>query len=121
MSQEQRDALDQMLRDGPLDLGGEVQEQRAVFAEMMAAVPVPDDVTTPPGNLGGIPVIHVQVPGGDSAEVIFYLHGGAYAIGTAAASVGLASDLARRARASLVTVDYRLAPEIPIPQASTTR
>ncbi|HEY1565931.1 MAG TPA: alpha/beta hydrolase fold domain-containing protein, partial [Solirubrobacteraceae bacterium] len=112
-----RDALDQLLRDAPLDLGGDVAEQRAIFEEMMAAIPVPADVTTAPGRLGGIPVINVEIAGADSERVIFYLHGGAYAIGTAASSVGLASDLARRAGARLVTIDYRLAPEHPHPAA----
>jgi alpha/beta hydrolase fold len=113
VSQQQRDALDQLLQDAPLDLGGDVAEQRVIFEGMMAAVPVPDDVTTSAGNLGGIPVVNVEAAGADHASVIFYLRGGAYAIGTAASSVGLASDLARRAGARLVTVDHRLAPEHP--------
>jgi len=117
VSQEQRDALDQLLRDAPLDLGGEVAEQRIIFEEMMAAIPSPADVTTSSATLGGIPVVNVEVADADHASVIFYLHGGAYAIGTAASSVGLASDLARRAGARLVTVDYRLAPEHPHPAA----
>jgi monoterpene epsilon-lactone hydrolase len=117
VSQQQRGALDQLLRDAPLDLGGEVAEQRVIFEDMMAATPGPADVTTSPGSLGGIPVVNVDVTGADRARVIFYLHGGAYAIGSAAASVGLASDLARRAGARLVSVDYRLAPEHPHPAA----
>jgi monoterpene epsilon-lactone hydrolase len=117
VSQQQRDALDQQLRDAPLDLGGDVAEQRAVFNEMMASIPVPADVTTSSERLGGIPVVNVEVAGVDQELVILYLHGGAYAIGTAESSVGLASDLARRAGARLVTVDYRLAPEHPHPAA----
>ena len=117
MSQQQRDALDELLRDAPLDLGGDVAEQRVIFDEMMAAIPVPADVTTSSGSLGGIGVVNVEVAGAEHASAIFYLHGGAYAIGTAASSVGLASDLARRAGARLVTVDYRLAPEHPHPAA----
>jgi monoterpene epsilon-lactone hydrolase len=117
VSQQQRDALDQLLRDAPLDLGGEVAEQRVIFEEMMAAIPVPADVTTSSASLGGIPVVNVEVAGADPERVIFYLHGGAYAIGTAASSVGLASDLARRAGTRLVTVDYRVAPEHPHPAA----
>jgi hypothetical protein len=120
VSQQQRDALDQLLRDAPLDLGGDVAEQRVIFEEMMAAIPLADDVTRSSGSLGGIPVVNVEVGGADPERVIFYLHGGAYAIGTAASSVGLASDLARRARTRLVTVDYRLAPEHPIPPRSRT-
>jgi acetyl esterase/lipase len=117
VTEQQRDALDQLLRDAPLDLGGDVAEQRVIFEEMMAAIPVPADVTTSARSLGGIAVVNVEVAGADPEGVIFYLHGGAYAIGTAASSVGLASDLARRAGARLVTVDYRLAPEHPYPAA----
>jgi monoterpene epsilon-lactone hydrolase len=117
VSQQQRDALDQLLRDAPLDLGGEVAEQRIIFGEMMGAIPVPGDVTTSSGSLAGIGVVNVEAAGADHAKVIVYLHGGAYAIGTAASSVGLASDLARRAGARLVTIDYRLAPEHPHPAA----
>ena len=32
MSQAQRAALDQMLRQAPLELGGDPQEQRSIFA-----------------------------------------------------------------------------------------
>jgi acetyl esterase/lipase len=117
MSQQQRDALDQLLRDAPLDLGGEVAEQRLIFEEMMAAIPIPADVTTSSGSLDGITVVNVEVTGADPERIIFYLHGGAYAIGTAASSVGLASDLARRAGTRLITVDYCLAPEHPQPAA----
>ena len=117
MSRQQREALEQLLRDAPLDLGGDVAEQRVIFEEMMAAIPVPADVTTSSATLGGIPVVKVEAANADPEWVIFYLHGGAYAIGTAASSVGLASDLARRVGARLVSVDYRLAPEHPHPAA----
>jgi len=117
MSQQQRDALDELLRNGPLDLGGNVNEQRIIFEEMIGAIPVATDVAASPGSLGGIPVVNVDVDGTEPGPVILYFHGGAYAVGTAASSVGLASDLARRARARLVSVDYRLAPEHPYPAA----
>ncbi len=95
-------------------------EQRVIFEEMMAAIPLPADVTTSSAFLGGIPVVNVEVVSAENASVIFYLHGGAYAIGTAASSVGLASDLARRARTRLVTVDYRLYLNIRIRPRSMT-
>jgi monoterpene epsilon-lactone hydrolase len=117
MSRKQRDALEELLRNGPLDLGGDVNEQRHIFEEMMGGIPVPVDVAVSPGHLGGIPVVNIDVDGADPDQVILYFHGGAYAIGTAASSVGLASDLARRAGARLVSVDYRLAPEHPYPAA----
>ena len=63
------------------------------------------------------PVIYVEVPG-TTDGVILYFHGGFFAIGSAATSVGLAADLARQARMQVVTVDYRLAPEHPYPAAA---
>jgi acetyl esterase/lipase len=117
MSAQQREALDQLLRAAPLDLGGDVAEQRAIFAEMMAEIPIPADVSSTLGTLGGISVFDVAVAGADPEFVILYLHGGGYAIGSAEASIGLASDLARRAGTRLVSVDYRLAPEHPHPAA----
>jgi hypothetical protein len=65
MSQQQREALEQLLRDAPLDLGGEVAEQRGHLEEMMAAVPLPADVATSSGSLGGIPVVNVETAGAD--------------------------------------------------------
>ena len=67
-----------------------------------------------------MPVIRVGIPGATTGGVILYFHGGFFAIGSAAASVGLASDLARKARMPVVTVDYRLAPEHPTPPRRTT-
>jgi epsilon-lactone hydrolase len=83
----------------------------------MAAVPVPADVASSITSSGGIPGVDVEVDGIDAGKVILYLHGGAYAIGSAASSVGLAADLARRAGVRLISVDYRLAPEHPHPAA----
>jgi epsilon-lactone hydrolase len=117
MTADQLHVLDEMLRNGPLDLGGEVQEQRHVFVEMVTAIPLPDDVRTTTGELGGVPAVTIDIDGISSSGVILYFHGGAYAIGTAAASVGLASDVARHAQAQAITVDYRLAPEHPYPAA----
>jgi acetyl esterase/lipase len=64
-----------------------------------------------------VPVIYVDIPGTTTDGVILYFHGGFFAIGSAATSVGLAADLARQARMQVVTVDYRLAPEHPYPAA----
>jgi epsilon-lactone hydrolase len=117
VSRQQRDALDERLRAAPLDLGADITELRIMFDEMMAATPIPADVETSAASLGRIPVVNVDVAGADSLSAIMYLHGGAYSIGSAASSVALASDLARRAGVRLVSVDYRLAPEHPYPAA----
>ncbi|WP_406173360.1 alpha/beta hydrolase [Streptomyces canus] len=117
MSRQQRQALDELLRHGPLDLGGDVAEARAVFHGMMTSIPLPPDVSTKEGELGGVPVVTVATPDNDPATVVLYLHGGAYAIGSAADAAGLAGDVARRTASRAVCVDYRLAPEHPFPAA----
>jgi hypothetical protein len=68
MSHQQRGAVNQMMAQFPLDLSGDAIEQRAVFERMMTARPLPDDVTTASGSLGGSPcwrsppVTHAQTP-----------------------------------------------------------
>jgi epsilon-lactone hydrolase len=115
MSAEQRQHLDKMLRDSPLDLGGELVAQRGIFQEMMTAAPLPGDVETSSATVGGVPVVQISIREAPASGVILYFHGGAYAIGTAALAAGLASDIARRAGSRVVSVDYRLAPEHPYP------
>ena len=117
MSQQQRELIDRMLRESPLDPAGDPAEQRPLFERMIAAIPVPEDVIATPGQLGDVPVTFVDIPGTTTDGTILYFHGGFFAIGSAAASVGLASDLARTAHMRVVTVDYRLAPEHPYPAA----
>lgn len=51
------------------------------------------------------------------ARVVLYLHGGGYTIGSNRTHVELAGRLARAARAQVLMVDYRLAPEHPFPAA----
>jgi epsilon-lactone hydrolase len=118
MTQQQREAVAGMLRASPFDPAGDLREQRPLFDKMVATAPVPADVVATPGQLGGVPVVRLDIPGTTTDGVILYFHGGFFAIGSAAASVGLAADLARTARMPVVSVDYRLAPEHPYPAAA---
>jgi len=117
MSRQQQLDLNAILRQGPLDLEADVGTLRAAFNEVMAGIPVAGDVDHIPTTVGGVNAIDVTIGGIDSANTILYFHGGVYVIGSAVTSVPLVSDLARRARAKAVTVDYRLAPEHPYPAA----
>jgi epsilon-lactone hydrolase len=84
---------------------------------MLTAQPLPTDVRTTPGDLGGVPVIFIDIAGVEPVGTIFHIHGGGFALGSAAGSVGLASSLARKAGMRAVSVGYRLAPEHPYPAA----
>ena len=117
MSKQQQDELDAMLRQAPLDLAGDLPTLRAGFEALMRQVPVEADVRTKPIVVGGIGAIEVTIDRTNAADVILYVHGGAYVIGSAEASVSLVADLARRTGTKVITVDYRLAPEHPYPAA----
>jgi acetyl esterase/lipase len=117
MSREQKLALDGVLRQGGLDLQADVPTLRTNFNELMARIPGPTDVRQSPTTVGGVDAIEVTAPGADADAVILYFHGGVYVIGSAATSVPLVAELARRTGARVITVDYRLAPEHPYPAA----
>jgi acetyl esterase/lipase len=117
VSEEQKEMLRGVLGKSSLDLQADLTSLRAAFEELMAQVPVPDDVRQETVTVGGVSGIEVTIEGADSQNVILYFHGGVYVIGSAAASVPLISDLARRSGTRAVTLDYRLAPEHPYPAA----
>ncbi|WP_329127158.1 alpha/beta hydrolase [Streptomyces sp. NBC_01465] len=119
MTRRQLDSISDLLRNAPLDLGGDVEKMRVVFDQMLGSVPLPSDVRTRTTELGGVPAVEVRAgTTGPTAATVLYFHGGAYAIGSAAGSVGLVSEIARRTGATAYSVDYRLAPEHPFPAAT---
>jgi acetyl esterase/lipase len=117
MSEQQRAAVHQLLRNGPLDLGGDLAVQRPLFEEMLTAHPLPEDVTATPTEIGGVPALRIQTADTQEGTAVLYFHGGAYAVGSAASSAGLAAAVARHSGSPVTTVDYRLAPEHPYPAA----
>jgi len=117
MTAQQRDMIDQILRSAPFDLGGDVDVQRPLLEQMLTSQPLPADVRTAPGDLGGIPVVFIDIAGVQPRGTIFHIHGGGFALGSAAAGAGLAASLARKTGMRAVSVGYRLAPEHPYPAA----
>ncbi|MFD5445752.1 alpha/beta hydrolase [Streptomyces tendae] len=118
MTRSQLDSVSDLLLNSPLDLGGDLAKMRRVFDEILGSAPVPDDVRTRTTDLGGVPAVEVRAGAtGSAGGTVLYFHGGAYAIGSAAASVGLVSEIARRTAATVLSVGYRLAPESPFPAA----
>jgi acetyl esterase/lipase len=117
MSRQQQRELDATLRQGRFDTGGDVQTLRAAFNELMAQIPVAPDVLQNPVEIGGVAGVEVAIQGNEAEDVILYLHGGVYVIGSAASSVPLVGDLVRRTGAKAITLEYRLGPEHPYPAA----
>ena len=117
MSQQQLQSLIQMLKAQPINASASIQETRAGFEQMGAMLPVESDVKSEPVDAGGGKAEWVTAPGADSARAILYLHGGGYVIGSINTHRGLAGRLSRAAKARVLVIDYRLAPEHPFPAA----
>lgn len=68
-------------------------------------------------NISGIPAAWLIPDDADEGNVVLYLHGGAYVIGSIASHRDIASQIAAAARSRVLLVDYRLAPENRFPAA----
>jgi epsilon-lactone hydrolase len=117
VSAEQRQALDAILRQSAFPADSDVSEQRRQLRQLLAAQPLPADVTVTAGALGGVPTAEITVDGIEPRHVVVYFHGGVYVMGDAFLAADLAAQVGRRARARVISVDYRLAPESPYPAA----
>ncbi len=117
MSTEQRETLDAILRQSAFPVGSDVSEQRRQLHELLSAQPLPADVTVTAAALGGVRTAEITVDGVEPRHVVLYFHGGVYVMGDAFLAADLASQVGRRTRAKVISVDYRLAPEHPYPAA----
>jgi len=117
VSTEQRETLDAILRQSAFPPGSDVNEQRRLLRELLSAQPLPPDVTVTAAELGGVPTAEITVDGIEPRHVVLYFHGGVYVMGDAFLAAELASQVGRRTDATVISVDYRLAPEHPYPAA----
>ena len=117
VSTEQRENLEAILRQSAFPADMDLNEQRRLLRELISAQPLPADVTVTAAALGAVPTAEITVDGIDPRHVVLYFHGGVYVLGDAFQAAGLASQVGRRTRAKVISVDYRLAPEHPYPAA----
>src|ERR1700736_6436031 len=117
VSTEQRENLEAILRQSAFPAGSDVNEQRRQLRELISAQPLPADVTVTASALGGVPTAEITVDGIEPRHIVLYFHGGVYVMGDAFLAADLASQVGRRTRAKVISVDYRLPPEHPYPAA----
>lgn len=96
---------------------GSIQKERAALEARIARVPKKRNVKYEPCEVDGLHAEWITAPGASADRVILYLHGGAYISGSVNTHRSLAADLSRVARARVLIVEYRLAPEHPFPAA----
>lgn len=105
---------DQMIAS-PIEFPDDLAEARIRFDEMLGATPLADGVSVSSSTLGGRDVEWLTPPGPSTNQVVFYLHGGGYRIGSIAAYRSILSNFAVALGRRIVAVEYRLAPEHPFP------
>src|SRR5271169_3348487 len=115
MSQQQLDTLIQMMKAQPIVQNATVEQQRAGFEQIAAMLPVDADIKREPVTANGVKSEWVSAPEVDAGRAILYLHGGGYVIGSINTHRALAGRLSRAAKARVLVIDYRLAPEHPHP------
>lgn len=89
---------------------------RERLERLASHVPLPKGLTREWTDLGGVPTEWTRRPA-PRRGVIFYCHGGAYALGSPAVYRGMAARLALLTHCDVAMIDYRLMPEHPYPAA----
>lgn len=95
-----------------------VSQQREQFAARFTR-PLPTDIGSSATTLGGRPALELRsaAPGTAGEDVLLYLHGGGFVIGSARVTAHLTAALLRHLDGRAVALDYRLAPEHAFPAA----
>ncbi len=94
-----------------------VGQRRAGMDAFFGSLGTTPGVSTEEVDAGGVPAEWVSAPGASADRAVLYLHGGGYNAGSPASHRELARRLSGAARARVLVLDYRLAPEHPFPAA----
>lgn len=88
---------------------------RWVFEDWQRVTAEPEDVTYKSTEIGGVPGILVTPLTADPTQVLVFLHGGGFALGSSASHRKFAGHVAKACGATGFVADFRRAPENPYP------
>ncbi|MBI3651797.1 MAG: alpha/beta hydrolase [Acidobacteria bacterium] len=94
-----------------------IEETRLSFDQLGQSFPMPDGVSVSSAAVSGINAEWVRAANARDDVVILYLHGGGYIVGSLVSHRHLSAALSQASGASVLALDYRLAPENPFPAA----
>ena len=102
----------------PASRGRSLAASRRTFRFMARLAPPPPRGTkTTHVDAGGVPAESIVRPGALAGRHVLYLHGGGYCLGSPANYRHFSWRIADAARAPVLAIAYRLAPEHPFPAA----
>jgi len=109
------DTVLEMIRVRSAEVRKTTDDDRLSYERIMSTLPLDDDIETERVGVNGIPAEWIIAPESQENRVILYLHGGGYLFGSARTHRVMLAHMARAAKARVLALDYRLAPEIPFP------
>ena len=109
--------LVQLLRERRLPIDTPIAVQRQARDAAVKKTPLANDVTVTSMTLGGRECERFVPAMASQSQTILYFHGGGYMLGSLTSIRPMASYLASCTGRTVVTLDYRLAPEHPFPAA----
>lgn len=117
MSKQQRARLDAMLRQPRPQGPRSVEAFRDRFKATMDQMIIPGGIRTTRTTLGYRPALHVEPDNNPRPATILYFHGGGWVAGSPQTALSLTGHLVAKTGFSSYSLDYRLAPEHPLPAA----
>ncbi len=109
------DTVLEMIRVRSAEVRKTTDDDRLSYERIMSVLPMDDDIETERVGVNGVPAEWIWAPESQENRVILYLHGGGYLFGSARTHRVMLAHMARAAKARVLALDYRLAPEIPFP------
>jgi monoterpene epsilon-lactone hydrolase len=117
MTSKELQAIISVLKSQPAPGDLSVKELRATIEANATQFRLPQDAGCEPVDARGVPAEWVTTPESVEGRFIYYLHGGGYVAGSISTHREIAWRLSRAAKAKVLTIGYRLAPENPFPAA----
>ena len=115
MSIDQLESVIELLTSRERPENPTVEESREGFERLAAHVGGATEASVTEVDASGVAGEMVRAQGANGQAVTLYLHGGGYVIGSPATHREMARRLSKASGGSVLTIDYRLAPEDPFP------
>jgi acetyl esterase/lipase len=117
MSKEQLDFILKISAENPPPANATPPQLREWFEAINAQTPIAEGAMIETISVGPCSAELIRLPGGDESRLVIYYHGGGFLFGSPRSHRTIATHLAKAGGATVLSVDYRLAPEHPAPTA----
>ncbi len=117
MSKEQLDFILKLSAENPPPANATPPQLREWFEAINAHTPIAEGAMIETISVGPCSAELIRLPGCDENRLVIYYHGGGFLFGSPRSHRTIATHLAKASGATVLSVEYRLAPEHPAPTA----